>query len=52
MVCIDVQNRQNFEYHTAENGPFTKKAAINRENKEELFYLYRYTSLKKKFLKS
>ena len=33
MVCIDVQNRQNFEYNTVENVPFSKKAAVNRQKK-------------------
>ena len=32
MACIDVQNIQNFEHNTVENGQFIKKTAVNRQN--------------------
>ena len=33
IACIDVQNRQNFEYNSVQNAPFSKKAAVNRQKK-------------------
>ena len=44
MSCKDVQNRQNFQYNqynSVKNGPFSKKATVNRQMKtKKNFFIY------------